>query len=290
MSNKINYINISYDELCKLKKIGYGTDSKVFKYNGSSLLKIYRQNLYYNQKDENNRCAKDKIYDKNTIKIININENINYYQYNEDDEVKLRTKDSVLRAISKQKYINRTELPKGVVYIDNKFSGVILKKLNGIQIHKLSGFPLNYKYKIIKNVLLDIEELLNNYIYHIDLDNSPYQTICYIDKYEQIKFIDGHSHILVEFPTCKTNLIDLDCKSTIYRERYDEINEYNCIAGLCTLIIEFLFGIDTKEIQKSDEIYFELLKIKLNKELSRKLAYHDFNNFQEMKKLFIKSF
>ena len=50
----------------------------------------------------------------------------------------------------------------------HKFIGCIIEKLNGISIHKLMWLPMKAKIKIINSVIDDLEELMNNHVYHKD--------------------------------------------------------------------------------------------------------------------------
>ena len=285
MTRDGNTIYITSEYLNNLKEIGAGTDGIVFNYDKDTLFKIYRKSLFDIKNDEKIMEAKVKIADLKNIEFKNEDKNFNYYQNDGEDVIKLRTADAISMAIRKQKNIKRTELPKGPIYIDNKFSGCILKKLNGIQIHKLTGLPTKLKHKIIKSLIIDLEELLKNNVYHTDLENSPYSIAGYIDGNGESQAIYGHSHVLVDIRNLKTNIIDLDGKTTVYLERYDEKYEQKTLQSLCTLLIEFLYKIDTDEVRETDEIYFELLKHKINEELAKKIAYKDFSSIDEVKKL-----
>lgn len=280
----INCINMSFQELGKLKIIGAGTEGKVFNYNKDYLIKIYRKSIYSNQEFNKLLQKETKIYDKNKVKFID-KEEIQYYQNTNFEEIRINSSDAIKMIIEKQKYINRTVLPNGIVYLDNKFAGLLLKRVNGIQIHKLTGMPLPFKYKVIKELLLDIEELMNNNVYHIDLHNSPYCTNSYIDCNNKTAFINGHSHIFVNPINHKTHIIDLDGKSTSYKERKDEYLEQACINNLNILFTEFLYEIDRDELKENDEIFYELKKQNVNQNLAKKIAYNEFSNFKEVKKL-----
>lgn len=281
--------NISLEELLKLKELGSGTEGKVFAYSKDIVLKIYRESI--NKLEEINKKIdeEDRIYNKSKLKIINNEEQIRFYDSeksdNTEEKIRIRAIDALERISLKQKNIKRTSLPKGALMVDGKFSGCFMKRLYGIPIHKLTGFSEKYKLKILKNVFLDVEELLNNYIYHTDLSNSPFVDISYLlnDEFHTQK---GHSHILINPFTFKTNILDLDGKSVPYTEKYDYKYEKAVLICLCTLLEEFYFKIDTKEIKEPDEIEFEIRKIKTKKELAKKIAYNKFENFNEMKKAF----
>lgn len=286
MTTNCNIINISTEELKKLKQIGSGSDGKVFKYNNDIVLKFYRENLFKIKEYERLMQKEDKTYNKDKkIKWKDINK-LHYYII-EDEKIRIRSNEAIDRIVKRQENLKRNNLPKGPVYFNNKFAGCYYKKLSGIQIHKLTGLPIKHKYKLIKSLLLDIEELINNNIYHIDLANS-YLHESYLDDEEGKSILStGHSHILINPFGKLTNIIDLDGKSTIYTENYSFEYEQMCLVSLCTLLIEFLFAIDTREIKEIDEIEFELSKFGLNKELCNKFASMSFNNFDELKKSLI---
>ena len=286
MTTNGNIINISTEELKKLKQIGSGSDGKVFKYNNDIVLKFYRENLLKIKEYERLMQKEDKTYNKDKkIKWKDINK-LHYYII-EDEKIRIRSNEAIDRIVKRQENLKRNNLPKGPVYFNNKFAGCYYKKLSGIQIHKLTGLPIKHKYKLIKSLLLDIEELINNNIYHIDLANS-YLHESYLDEEEGKSILStGHSHILINPFGKLTNIIDLDGKSTIYTENYSFEYEQMCLVSLCTLLIEFLFAIDTREIKEIDEIEFELSKFGLNKELCNKFASMNFNNFDELKKSLI---
>ena len=77
-------INITKEEIKKIKKIGSGTEGIVFKLNNNYLIKIYRtqlKNILRTDKKYNNYI---KIYNKDTFKINNNVENVNYFINNGD--------------------------------------------------------------------------------------------------------------------------------------------------------------------------------------------------------------
>lgn len=289
----MNNIYLSYDEFSKLKEIGHGTDGCVFNYSKDLLIKIYHTNLIKIEGSKDILEKNDKIFSGERIpfRASYNGSGFNYYMNEKDNNgyIKIRSKEALNKAMEKQKHIKRTVLPQGGFYLDNKFVGLVIRKSNGIQIHKLSGMPLKYKYKIIKSLLLDIEELLNNCIYHIDLANSPYSTVLnYRGLDGNIKPMNGHSHVLVNPMTLKTNIIDLDGKSTIYMEQENKLYEKRCINNLSQLLLEFLFKIDTDEIKNEDEIYYNLLENNVDEELARRLTIDEFMDFETAKELIIK--
>ena len=285
-------IEFTHDEFCKLKEIGHGTDGCVFKYKRNLLIKIYHKRLIALNEENNILTKNEKIYDNEKIpfKANDTSTGINYYTGDGINKiVKIEDNLKALEmAIDIQKNIKRTTLPLGAVFYKDNNVGLIIKKLNGTQIHKLSGMPYKYKYEIIKSLLLDVEELLKNNIYHVDLANSPFAISSYYrDKDNITRPLYGHSHVLVNPITKKTNIIDLDGKSTIYMDYNNEEYEQKCVSNLCTLLREFLYQINPEEINDEDEesIVFELSKYGVNNYFAQKLAKEDFENFKEFKYL-----
>lgn len=281
----MNKLNISLDELLKLKELGSGTEGRVFAYSKDIVLKIYRDSINRLKEIREKLDDEIKIYDKNNLEIINNDETIHFYHNdnNDKDRVRMRLIDTFEAINLKQKNIKRTKLPKGLLIVDGKVSGCFMQRLYGIPIHKLTGMSEKYKFEIMKNYLLDVEELLNNYIYHTDLSNSPFVNINYFSdgKLHEQK---GHSHILVNPFNLKTNILDLDGKKVPYIEQYDYKYEKDVLECLCTLLEEFYYKIDPEETKERDEKEFEMRKMGANKELANKIAYNKFENFSEMKK------
>lgn len=239
-------------ELLKSKEIGKGTDGIVYRVKKGILYKIYHSQDRQRVIDKGENDV--KIYSKGRIKNNYHNEQITYFS--QEDSVRLRSKDAIYKAIERQEVIHLTYLPQKAIYINGRFKGCQLQEQKGIQIHYLSGIPLLMKMKIIKNVLIKVLELNNNYIYHTDLSNSPFSKSYYINQ-EGILEKVGHSHILINPLTLSSSIIDLDGKSTIYTEFYNERAEQKNLSSFNTLLIEFLFKIDVDELNDYD-MYYEL--------------------------------
>lgn len=251
-------VYLSKDQFQKLQscEIGRGTDGAVYKYSNSELIKIYHANFI-----KILTCIKElsdediKIYKKGSI-IKKTALPITAYFYNEEENEHLRLpiKEASRYAISRQKDVTMTRLPKNMVYIENIFAGYLLDKAPGIQIHKLIGLPLLTKKKIILQLIKKIKELLDNNIYHIDLNNSPFSgKSVFINPSGNLETV-GHSHVLVDHKL-EPHIIDLDGKSTVYTEKYNEKYERYCLKGLCELLIELFFDFDIDDLENCE---FEL--------------------------------
>lgn len=245
---------LSFDDIEKLSKreLGHGTDGAVYRLGNGELIKIYHTRF----KDIKKQLVLDdsdvKIYTPSTVMRNKFNEPINYFRYEDNEDIRLRSKDAIFEAIKRQDSITRSNLPKNVVYLNGAFAGCVLTETKGVQIHKLGFLPMKYKKAIIEEILISIEELMANYIYHVDLSNSPYAKRLFVNN-DGVTESLGHSHILVNPFTLKPNIIDLDGKSTVYMEHESEKYKEQCLYNLCILMIEFLFGIDTDEYKEEDD-------------------------------------
>lgn len=237
----------SIDGFDKLRKyeLGHGTDGGVYRYSDTELIKIYHKRIKRIEELGISDDSDMKFYNKDTIVHRFDKEPITYFRWS-DEDIKLRSKDAIYEAIARQANIKRTHLPKNVVYINGHFAGCVLEYIKGIQIHKLRFLPLNKRKQIMREILLSVKELMDNYIYHIDLSNSPYSKKMFVNNQGVTEHL-GHSHVLVNPFTLKPNIIDLDGKSTVYMEHYSEQYEAQCMYNVSILLIEFLLGLDTDD-------------------------------------------
>lgn len=260
---KDNIIYLTTEDLQKLKKIGHGTEGSVYEYKKDLLIKIYHKSIQSALTNaENDEDV--KIYKKgNVIKTNYYDNDLNYYTYN-NESIKLLPKEAIFKAMERQRNIELTTLPVGVVYLDGKFSGCILVRHRGIQLHKLMGLPLNARKKLFLKVLKANAELLKHNIYHRDLSNSPYATK-YVELPDDSIISCGHSHVLYNPLTDKMNLIDLEGKSTVYTERLEDKYLMQNASDLNALALEFLFKTDYEEHKDNlEELALELEKYHLS--------------------------
>jgi hypothetical protein len=144
--------------------------------------------------------------------------------------------------------------------------------------------PFALKRKIMKKVLYNVKELMDNYIYHIDLDNSPFtKNSCYTNDEGKTELV-GHSHVIINPVTLKPQLIDLDGKSTVYTDSYSKKLEHQSLASFNRLMIEFMLGIDLDEYKDEEDLSYILEKIGIDIEyidmlVSNNMTYEDLNNF-----------
>lgn len=241
------------EELGKRKlELGRGTDGIVYKTGSlkdrNSLYKIYyHPNFIINdpeykiELDSNGVNIADNrhLYKKLVYK---------YYigsNYYNKDGVKLYGIDTVYKAIERQQFIKRTKLQKRPIIVDGRFAGTVLHYHRfHLPIHLLRLYPPATQIKVLKELLLAVEELITNFIYPIDLCLKPTESI-------------QDSNVLISFgPNPKPAIIDLDGKSAIYTETYNEEYFYKALTSFKTLVTEILLNID---IEKLEEIDFEFL-------------------------------
>lgn len=263
----------------------YGTDGKVFKIDNKYLIKLYHNminKLLYKKVPEDvyNEDEDDvKIYEPKTIKFEkkHIDELIYYYvQEDGEDPLKVRSPQAITFAMDRQMQVKKTHLPKNAVYIDGQFAGCILLAEHGLQIHKLTGMPLNYKKKIMKKVLENVSELFDNCIYHIELHNKPYSKNSILRHEDGTQEEVGHSHVLINPITLTPKIIDLDGKSTRYTSAPKPDFEKLSMQGVCMLMIEFLLGVDLDEYSDSlDDLAYLLEEIGVKAEYIYSLSHYE---------------
>ena len=236
------------------KEIGHGTDGTVYAYNSKYYVKLYHAYVKDILMHAKNSLEETKIYQKNSSSIYTFSEPLTYYSYKEE-EIKIRPKDAIYLAMKRQENVLRNDLPQAPVYLNHRFAGCLIKKVSGISIHKLIGLPQNIKRKIMLEVLLDIEELLQNNIYPIDLANSPYSTTLGFEK--------GHSHILASPINLSTHIIDLDGKSTIYTEKKNNDYYIRTLNTLNILFLEFYYHLSYDNYETTDELSYDLEQLKI---------------------------
>ncbi len=232
--------NEQFDKI-KSKKIGEGSDAVVYRINKDTLYKIYHQ---YRVEDFNRLNQPTKIYDKNNLKLIPLKKT-NQINYVDKDGVRLCSSEAILKAKQRQQYIKNVDLPQDTIYINNRFRGCVLKNQHGLDIHYFSFLPKTLKRKICLEILKTVKQLTDLYIYPIDLSNKP--NLSNLKK--------GHSNILLN-KNLNPRIIDLDGKSTIYRESHDQKLLNLTILDLNTFIIEYLYNLNFEEELEEEDLKY----------------------------------
>lgn len=222
-------VDLRYQDLEKLKVIGAGKEGVVYDAKNGYLYKVYYQSM---PKVDTSNIVRDEdgvIISKPILlpeKVIEMG--INYIDV---EGVAFRNKDAIKMAIRKQEDVKYTYLPVAPIYIRDRYSGCVVKKIRGaVGIHNTRILPINTRIKILKQLQKKVEELLDNYIYPVDLANKPDGN-------------GGHSNILVNYKL-EPHLIDVDGKSTIYRGSLDKLFLSRCITNLITLYLDILYDVD----------------------------------------------
>ncbi len=148
------------------------------------------------------------------------------YKYKHNDDI-------IEKATNKQESVKLTNLPQAAIYIDNKFSGYVLKRVRGLDIH-YAWFLLSKKSKIriLKELLIKVRELTDNYIYPTDIANSP--------------LVGKHSNVKIDYKL-HPQIIDLDGISTSYCDQENECLLSDTYCGLGLLFLELILGPDLFE-------------------------------------------
>ena len=226
--------------------IGKGTDGSVYFINKDRCYK------FYHHTEERIVSTSEPILDENGVNIrdykdlsyVKVFDIIKYYDI---DGVKLSREMALLNAINRQKDIALSDLPKKVIYVDNRVAGCELKYINSLSGVYLTCFlPLRLRLNICKDILNKIKELHSNYIYPIDLSQKDNINL----------FSRNNSNILLGYDL-KPKLIDLDGRSTAYLESYSKKYESISNYSLAFLIFELLTSIELKD----DLEEFDILEI-----------------------------
>ena len=280
MKTSEDNINLTKEEIDNLLKqeLSHGTDGRVMRFDRKRMIKLYHKyvNWFKGQYHLNNQNDDDvKLYSIGDYKKKSDIFDMFTFYISEDNGEFIRIRNgsaAIASARERQQRVKNTRLPQNAVFIDGKFIGCTLIAIKGIQIHKLIGLPFSLKKKIMKKVLYNVKELMDNYIYHIDLDNSPYTKDNYFVNDEGKIENVGHSHVLINPITLKPQLIDLDGKSTVYTDAYSKNLENQSMASFNRLMIEFLLGIDLDEYKNEEDLTYILSQIGIDVEYIDLLA------------------
>lgn len=285
MKTSEDNINLTKEEIDNLLKqeLSHGTDGRVMIFDRKRMIKLYHKyvNWFKGQYHLNNQNDDDvKLYSIGDYKKKSDIFDMFTFYISEDNGEFIRIRNgsaAIASARERQQRVKNTRLPQNAVFIDGKFIGCTLIAIKGIQIHKLIGLPFSLKKKIMKKVLYNVKELMDNYIYHIDLDNSPYTKDNYFVNDEGKIENVGHSHVLINPITLKPQLIDLDGKSTVYTDAYSKNLENQSMASFNRLMIEFLLGIDLDEYKNEEDLTYILSQIGIDVEYIDLLATNSMN-------------
>lgn len=268
---KIDEVHITKEQLNSLKDkfIGQGKDGKVYNIGNGLLYKIY----YGNSFNDIDKILEDdvKIYDRKKNRA-DFKNSVGHFEYVDCDGVKLRSSTAIKKAALRQVNVSNTALPIAPIFVGDHFKGCVLRNhSHHFPIHEYMLFlPKNLQIKILKQVLINVKELFNNNIYPVDLANNG------LSEYAED---NSHSNILVS-PLGKVQIIDLDGRSTIYRERPDKRYENLSLRSLNVLVLETLLNIDLLSFETnydSDYLVRKMTKSGLPKDIVEAMLMGDCN-------------
>lgn len=279
-------IDLSLSSLSNLRVVGEGTDGIVYQYTNNILLKIYRNRLDRFKKLQQTLELPDRIFDKKNYQPYYSQDHISFQKQDEPGYVKLYSKDTITEVVKKGQNVKRSHLPKGPVYLDSKFVGCFLQKISGIPIHNFRNMPNSFKRAIITSLFDDVEELLNHFIYPIDLHNSPFSTIQYLDSQGSLQILQGHSHVWVNLLKRQTHLLDLDGKSTIYTDYFDEHLYQQTLQNFSLLLLEFLHGFVflNEYYEEIDVFLYELQNLGVDPTFAQHVVTGTISHINEIKR------
>lgn len=243
----------------KKYEIGRGTDGVVYRSPNPKekdiLLKIYLKS-FEELKNPNYKV----IYDAEGVNIANNKEffrkirNPNRYKitYFNKEGLKLNGIEAVYQAIERQPYIKNTHLQKKPIYIDGHFGGTILHyHRHHTAIANLRLFPKQTQINVLKKLVVAVKELLDNNIYHIDLGLKP-----------ETQFREANVLISLSLNPIPA-IIDIDGKSAIYTESFNQNYYQMSLRSLKDLIVGLLFDIEAESLDDLDIDFLEdeLLKM-----------------------------
>lgn len=231
--------HISSKEFSKLKPIGEGTEAIVYRAGNGILYKVYKGKYYI-------AIGSEQVKKGYSPRIIE-------------------------EAASRQQYIQHSTLPLGALYIDDKFKGCVLKEHHGYgDIYNINILPKKLKIKLLKKLVLNVKELLDHDIYHVDLSNK--------------KIPGVHKGNVLFSLTGDIQLIDLDGKSTIYTHRFDSQFYQLTIQSLLALITDLLFELDIEEEFFEDIMYIteKLKELGFSESLAETIALQRDSSLEEI--------
>ena len=262
-------VNLTSKELASIlankKMIGAGTEGACFAVNNE----IYK--IYHNTNGETVTKA-HATYDDDGVRVFDINEirknKINdpsvAIKYTDKYGTKLSMEDGLNRAIEKGNKVVKTKLPTKVLYVDGKVKGCVYPYFKHTQ-SIYAAYKKTYKTRlqICKKLIERVKELIANNIYPVDLCQKGEKSL--YDKSIVNVLLDWRNNPII---------IDLEGKSTIYTEAYDERLEEIAVGTLATLVLEILSREDIQE-DLVDENYYEVERYL--KELG--LTYEQYESF-----------
>lgn len=217
------------------KKIAHGREGNIYRVKRGVLYKIYHapEGVF--------KTGMTPIYDSEGVNITDYKQFRHQHigpktlRYMDNEGNRIPKEEALFKAIERQKFITMSDLPKNVIYVDNKIKGCVLKEhYPAWQIHVIESLPLPIRIKILKKLLVMVKELLEHNIYPVDLAQIP--TVEY-----------PYTNVLFSWPF-EPKIIDLDGESTVYTEYFSQKYYDKAVINYNQLCIEILTHIDSEKM------------------------------------------
>lgn len=148
--------------------------------------------------------------------------------------------ENIKEAIKRQQNVKNTSLPNGLIYVDGTFRGCVLKSfLNYKTIYYIKHMDKLTQYKILKQLLMKVDELCSNNIYPLDLGITP---------------SNNQGNVL--FNGSDVEIIDLDGHSANYTNSHNNYFYHGTLYGVGKLIQSLMINasVDANSFFKSKEL------------------------------------
>lgn len=256
--------------------IGSGVDGEVYRVSKDEVYKFYKNKEYI--------IDNNALYDEDGVNINDFKNLRNRYmksanvaiKYIDREGVSLAREDAIKKAIIKQDKIQMTQLPKNIIYVNNKAAGCVYKYYpNKFGIYAAAYLPIKTRLKICKKLLEKVKELVDNNIYPVTL----------AQKNELFPFSSDNANVLLGFKMDPI-IIDLDGISAMYTEKFTGGFYNNCLSSLATLILEIISRVEIKydllDEYEIEELIGELIQRGLPRDCVQKYLDRGYLDFNEL--------
>ncbi|MCI6266684.1 MAG: hypothetical protein MR598_07575 [Erysipelotrichaceae bacterium] len=280
MERLVDAVYLSRNDVTNLQRklIGKGTDGSVYDVGNGYLYKIYHDGSLFSDIKVQHPLLDDyeddvKIYQmQNSLKL---NRKESHFRYMDRDGVRITGEEAIYRAIQRQKYIHYTQLPLAPIYVNSRFKGCVLKKHSfHFQLYSFSFLSLEKKKRLLSLIVDRVEELVQYYIYPLDVFNRPNEKSL------------SHSNILVSLRGIP-ELIDVDGASTVYLEETSSNLLFETLNSLNILVLEYLYDLEIPD-EMLDEDILELEQFLFKRGISEKFVSdlaHQEADFSTLRKI-----
>lgn len=247
----IDPIFLSHQEFQDIMKqpIGHGSEGVVYQVSPYLLFKIYYGELYSLQQEYSFLSDDVKVVEELSSIPFQKQKEKTFYCLNEEG-IRLRNEYAVMEAKRRQKDISLTPLPLAPVFIDHRFRGIAIYYFShAISIYQLKGLSPKNRRKILWNLFLQCDELVNHFVYPTDFTHD------YITKLNR-------GNVLVDV-WLQPHIIDLDGNSAFYCSSFQSNYYLSYLYSLNSLFCDFWLDMSFLDMDLNDidlEFYEERLK------------------------------